>query len=59
MIQSPDEERTYGKRKENNEALSHTIRALLVHLSRTFRATLTRKGFKSLAKCLPKVGIIE
>ena len=58
-IKAPDEERTYGKWKENNEAISHTIRALLAHLSCTFRATSTRKVFKSLAKCLPKVEIIE
>ena len=39
LLQSPDKERTPGKWKENEEAISHTFGAPLAHLSYTYRTT--------------------
>jgi hypothetical protein len=56
MTQSPDDERTPGKWKENKEAISYTIGAPLVHLSYTFRTISSAKGVQKPCEMFAKSG---
>jgi hypothetical protein len=56
MTQSPDKERTPGKWTENEEAISHTFGAPLVHLSYTFRTICSAKGVQKLCEMFAKSG---